>query len=145
MVINFDCFDKILQNTLILYYFFCDESSPIGQQLPLPSTVRNSNKIYKIVTVIKVIKHQLKIYIFNTQLIKQLTQYYIYYCSKTVNYIVILWLVHAWKKRHFTASTELFYPVPKQCHTHLIRSFCVFLRFYCLPVCPVCPQSSLSV
>ena len=111
----------------------------------LSSTLRNSNKIYKIVTVIKVIKHQLKIYIFNTQLIKQLTQYYIYYCSKTVNYIVILWLVHAWKKRHFTASTELFYPVPKQCHTHLIRSFCVFLRFYCLSVCPVCLQSSLSV
>ena len=56
----------------------------------LPSTLRNSNKIYKIVTVIKVIKHQLKNIYFNTELIKQLRQYDIYFCSKTVNYIVIL-------------------------------------------------------
>ncbi len=101
--------------------------------------------MYNIVTLIKVIKHQLQIYIFNTQLIKQLTQYYFYYCSKPVNYIVILWLIHAWRKRYFTVATQLFYPVPKQCHTHLIRSFCVFLPYDCLPVCPVCPQSSLSV
>ena len=116
-----------------------------GNNFLSTSTLRNSNKIYKIVTVIKVIKHQLKIYIFNTQLIKQLTQYYIYYCSKTVNYIVILWLVHAWKKRYFTAATQTFYPVPKQCHSNLVRSFCVFLLIYCLSVSPVCPQSSLSV